>query len=606
MLLIASLVACEATRGTDADVPAGPAWTREYQIFVYGQPPLSYLKAVSGTGIAWSVFHGGVNDAQLAYTRELQAEGIRVASNFPTMQGSPTVMAADPAASDPDFLRRTATQDLAGEPALAMWLQPEPPYLPSHNDPEWQDFLKRRAAEHARGGVDALHIDEVEGVGGHLYLFGFDPDSIVAFRSHMKGLFSAARLRDTFGITDIDSFDYRAYLNGAGARSLGDDPNADLRREFVRFQLLSRRAQLADLIRHTREVAGREVGFAGNAVNLGPQYQVQATVLDFLVYEVMLPLPPQGRLVALHRLGYHLLRKGVTAAFPNIINLRDMVESGRDWSTIAMRFAEAWAAQQSFLLPHNAYVFGGGLTTVTGPATVPEDVIGPMAAFAWGRRDLREARWLAKVGLVYSFKTSLDEFLDMGYALSYTTTGHHNAFLSAGEQLQSEHIPFDVVYAGDEAVIPRRLRAADLDRFEVLVVPPGTTFAEEDRAALDEFERVGGRIVSTLSASDAGGWAVLGDLPSTITVTMAEPSSGDLVAHFVNYDYDRDAGQFRTTPASAISLPLPEGHTGCPDAQFKTPDGESRIIAARVASGRLEISLPPFSVYGLLICTKGA
>lgn len=587
----------------NGDRSAGPDWTRQFQIFVYGTPPLSYLEAVSGTGIAWSVYHSGLNDEQLAYTRELRSRGIHVAANFATMQGSLSVLGNDRSTGDPEFLQRTASMDLAGNTAYALWITPNSPTLPSHNDPEWQAYLKRRVEEQIRGEADAIHIDEVEGLGGHLYLFGFDPDSLAGFRTYLKGRFTSGELATRLGITDPDTFDYAAALQAAGAKGLSDDPITERRREFVRFQLKSRQDQLRDLIAHARSVSPNPVAFAGNAVNLGPQYQVQAALLDFLVYETMLQLPPQGRFLALHRLGYQLMRGGIAAMFPNIVNLLDMANSGKDWDVITHRFAEAWAAQQSFQIPYNAYVFGGGTSTVTGTATAPVEKIGPMTALAWSRRDVRETQLIARVGLVYPFHEVLREYLDTGYAFAYTTTGIHNEFLALGEELQKRHVLFDVVYAGDDELVPRRLDAKRLAGFDTLIVPTGASFTLDDERALSQYRADGGTIVFSAASPDPGTTAVSGNLPESVGVTVAQQSDKAVAAHFVNYDYDRENGRFRPAGPYEISVPLPVGAT-CGQAVFETPGKEPAPAAVHVESSVLHATIPSFDIYGLLVCDR--
>lgn len=77
-------------------------------------------------------------------------------------RGSPGVLGSD---GDEAFLVRTACRDFQGNPSKAMWIQPNPPYLPCHNNPLWQEFLKKRSLDHVRGEADTLDIDEVGGSG---------------------------------------------------------------------------------------------------------------------------------------------------------------------------------------------------------------------------------------------------------------------------------------------------------------------------------------------------------------------------------------------------------------------------------------------------------
>lgn len=113
------------------------------------------------------MYAGGFNENEFSYVKELKKEGVFVASNYPTMQSSEYVT------KDKNLASESACEDINGKKAKALWIQPDPPFLPCHNNPLWEEFLLKRIKEHIDGQADAIHIDEVEGIGGHLYTAGF-------------------------------------------------------------------------------------------------------------------------------------------------------------------------------------------------------------------------------------------------------------------------------------------------------------------------------------------------------------------------------------------------------------------------------------------------
>lgn len=363
--LVAMLLTAACTGGAEQPPPRTPyafprdsGWLSGFQVFVYGQPPLEYLQAVRGSVITWSVYHAGVNEAERDYARELHGAGIRLASNFASMQGSASVT------GDDELNRATACATFRGEKTFASWIVPDPPYLPCNNNPRWLDFLQSRALEHADAEVDALHIDEVEGIGGHLYTAGFDEHCLRGFREYLRAHYSDAELASALGITAPADFDYKQYLLAHGADPdlagpvaadpLAADPRPELRREYVRFQLFSRRDSMRAMIKETRaHRTDRYVAFTANTFFLNANKMPFLDDLDFLIFENTLEFPPAGKHFGEHALARAAAPGKPSAMFPNIFNLLDF-RDGKHWGVYLHWVMEAFAAGEHFLLPHNA------------------------------------------------------------------------------------------------------------------------------------------------------------------------------------------------------------------------------------------------------------
>lgn len=613
-LVLLPLLACG---GSAVEAPKAPyvfpvdsAWLSGFQVFVYGQPQLAYLQAVRGSVITWSVYHAGVNDAERDYARELHGAGIRLASNFASMQGSVSVT------GDEELNRATACMSFDGKPTFASWIVPDPPYLPCNNNPRWLDFLQARAYEHADAEVDALHIDEVEGIAGHLYTAGFDEHCLGGFREYLRKRYSDAELFSAFGITAPAMFDYRRYLieHGAdpglsgpvAADPLAADPRPALRREYVRFQLFSRRDSIRSMIEKTRaHKADRYIGFTANTFFLNANKMPFVADLDFLIFENTLEFPPAGKHFGEHALARAAAPGKPSAMFPNIFNLLDF-RDGKHWGVYLHWVMEAFASGEHFLLPHNAYVFGGGQESVSGSVTMPPKLFRPYADFMARHWAAHDAARMADTAVVFPYGTVLAQYVDKGYATPWAISEPaHLRYLDIARQLQTAHIPFETVFVGDGELVPRPLPAHALDGYKAVVLPTLETLDAATEAALKSFAAAGGKVLRAESL-DAASLAALAtplletDAPATLS--LAPVFDGEaMYVHVVNYDYRRDAAEFEPAPAAQVTVTLPaEFAASAPRAVLSRPGMADRALDLAQNGDRVTFTINGVTDYGLV------
>lgn len=572
-------------------------WLKEKRIYVYGTPPLKYLKEINGSVIAWSVYHGGLNDEELDYVRKLHSEGIKVASNFPTMQASPSVVGSDD-------LEKYACRDINGNPVKALWIQPDPPYLPCHNNPEWQEFLKRRIKEHIDGEVDAIHFDEIEGIGGHLYIAGFCEHCMKGFRRYLSEKFTPSELKSLFGIEEIENFDYREYLISKGARGIFDDPNKKLMKEFVIFQLKSRKQQIGELIRYAREYAGRDIAFGGNLFFLTPNKQIFIDDLDFSVSENFIELPPCGKYTGTYLLARAISEEKPFVMFPNIIDLKFMSLIS-NYETLPLRIMEAGAAGEGFLIPYRAYIFGGGISTVKGTATAPPEKIKNYTKVLVENPEIFSGKIIGEAGILYDFSCALEEYIEKGYAYPYIPSGKvHTGSLGMALYLQKRHIPFRFIYEGDGDFVKKE--PEDINGLKTILVPypPCGTFdrfkllkrAEERGIPVYfipeafriwngekmDFDFLKSEILSTSAGEDVG-----------IVLTEVDKKT---VIHLLNYDYSLKNGFIKTKPFYVRICGKEKGK-----GKTMVPAGNWEEIDIRGENNCLSFIAPEFEIYRTII-----
>lgn len=496
-------------------------WLREYRIYVYGRPPVEYMEKIHASVVAWSVYHGGFNEEELEYVRELHSRGMKVASNFPTMQASASVVGNED-------LERYACRDIKGEPVKALWIQPHSPYLPCHNNPLWQEFMRERIREHIDGEVDAIHFDEIEGTGGHLYIAGFCDYCMNGFREYLAEKYSNQELRDSFGIEDIKTFNYRDYLLSKKARGIWDDPNKRLSEEFVLFQLASRVKQMKELIEYARAYAKRPISFGANLYFFNQNKQIFLEILDFSVSENFIEMPPYGKYAGIYLLAREASGDKPVVMFPNILDLKFLTFLPRGWNTIPLRIMEAGATGGGFLIPHEAYVFGGGTATVTGAATAPPEIIRDYTGFLTENSSLIGGSIIAEVGILYDFSCALKEYVREGYAHPYVPSGKvHTGSLGMALYLQKKHIPFRFIYEGDGEFLKNE--PAKLDGLKAIVVP---------YSPCEGFDRYG----VLRSAGDKGIPVIF--LPHAYKIWNGNEEGMDVFNHssFLSTDADEDTG----------------------------------------------------------------
>ena len=94
-----------------------------------------------------------------------------------------------------------------------------------------------------------------------------------------------------------------------------------------------------------------------------------------------------------------------------------------------------------------------------------------------------------------------------------------------------------------------------------------------------------------------------GDLPRLLWVKTWTHDAGFASLHFVNYDIDFETGRAASTPATRLTVRLPEGVTP-EQAQFLMPGQAPQALALDRAEGRVSFELPPIRVYGVVLIGK--
>jgi len=557
-------------------------WLDKRNIYVYWNPPLDYLRTVNAIGVTWSTYYSGLNDDDKNYVDELHQNGFKVGSNFPTVQANIT---------DNLSLREIAhCVDINGNPSTFIGDQ----YLVCYNNPAWQEFLKNRIREHIDGGADAVHIDEI-GTIGIDFSGGFCDYCLTTFNSYLSNRYSATQLSGLFGIDNIDSFNYRAYLLEKGAQSIWDDPNQNLQSEYLKSQYLGKLTQIRELIQYAREYAGRDILFSGNVYGLAPNQQIYVPYLDFTIFEMPMESLPEGKHFTTYLLGEAMDKSKPFVAFPDIFDLASLSQD--DWWLWRHWLAEACACSGSFLIPYQAYTYGGGQYTLSA------DKISPYTSFISTHSGYYEnVSRLAKVAVLHDLHSTLVNQVNWLASVAWRN------FEDTGRVLQEAHIPFEIIYKGDGEFVDKPITLSDLEKYSVVIIPGDYDFGAATEDLLNQYSQLGGHVIrsdnilegSNLVAEVRGTGVDVGletNASRDLSIMFYERENS-LLVHLINYNYDNSMRNFTPQTQIEITLTIPDNvDLAGKTLRLLSPDTDEETINYTIQGDNVMFTIPNVHEY---------
>lgn len=576
-------------------------WADPYAIWVFGRPPVAYLREVGAAGTLWSVFFWGRNPEEEAYVRRLREAGYWVLSNLASEQGSQWRgergwHGLDPALVEAGACRRNDGSivyfDLGTDTMRVAYMD--------HNTPAWRGRLETMVEEHVAGGADGMLIDGLQGPAVSVFYGGcFSPETVAGFRRYLARRFPPDALRAEFGIGDVQNFDYGRYLAAKGVGNAYEDDNRPLLREYLRFLYSSRLAFLAALIREAKERGGPGFAIAGNAYQFEPKYQPLLPLLDVAVSELPMGTLPEGKQAGLYLLAKAIAGPKPVVGFPDIFVLARL--SPRDHGLWRHWLAEALASGATLLLPYEAFTQGGG------SFTLPAGEIAPYTRFLRAHPEIYtpETRSPARVAVLYDLASTLFDW------------NAWQGYLDLAAALQEQHIPYDVLFLGDGEMAAGTVSREDLRRYEAILLPP-LHRALAAGESLSAHTAAGGKVLRLEPGSVTRVGSLLRQLgvdpglqtdapPSLAVFPRLTPWGG--AVHLVNYDYDYARHGFRRQTDITLKLALPAGVAAADVAgmtlKLLTPDGKDgpteRMLPWRLEGDAITFTVPEVDAYAVAV-----
>lgn len=422
-----------------------------------------------------------------------------------------------------------------GQPIKVPWLTDHqhkgiPYWWCCTNQPQFRQYLRERVQETVRGGAAGVHIDDHLGTAGSLYSGGcFCERCVNGFRHYLQALPEARQ--QALGLSDLASFDYRAYLTAWLAEQGEKKPKLwerPLWAEWEAYQLHAAAAFMAELKALAAETAGRTVPFSANAGLLWYPHLTDYHVLDFFSAEIDHEAA-QRRFSDLPLFAYRLaeaLGRPLAAT-----------ASGWDWAFVKEQdldglvrgwIAESYAAGHFLMAPHHQWCY----TSEKGTHWYD----GPTEAYAPLYRFVRE-----HADLFDGYET----LVDVGVLYSHTSVRRNRQpLLEACAALAQKNVSYRLIVAGD-SLLAHPLSGEELASAPgLIVVRP----VELDPAAWGWVNGEGGRGrvfegVEEALAKVRPAVRIEGDVPVR-ALPRVKPGEAAVI-HLLNRDYDPDADDVR-------------------------------------------------------------
>ncbi|MBT3377226.1 MAG: LamG domain-containing protein [Lentisphaerae bacterium] len=340
--------------------------------------------------------------------------------------------------------------DLDGNPVVAPWMvafnREKPWYWGCNNRPRFLEHSVERATKALKAGADWIQFDDWSMI-VHAHSWGgacFCDDCMVAFRDYLSGEIPEGELQG-MGITDVESFDYLAFLKRQ--HGIGDAATYKAKRGglvttavFERFQRLSVRRFFKELRRRLDAVRGGVVPLSLNATFYHPSQKsnYMADIVDFL----------QGETWHMGLVDLAIPAKTAEA----IGTWQVFVPKPRELRTARRAIAASYALGQLMLIPWDMYM-GSDATGIRPRYYGTPEQYGDLFAFAKDNGTL------------------LDGFETCSWAAVLVDLDNYdkNRTRSICERLFKAQIPFRFVPVG-ASFYPIALDFAALENAQVVVV----------------------------------------------------------------------------------------------------------------------------------------
>jgi hypothetical protein len=362
-----------------------------------------------------------------------------------------------------------------------------PVYNMNLNEKGWESFIRSEIRSAIDAGADGILLDEIQAQ--TLYI-GFESGGVfnkvdmTGFRKFLKKVYTNQELSSRFGINNIESFNYRNYLNNNGYNHTWRTApwEAPLFNEFrvyeIQATLKVQKKMIAWAKRYAKSKYNRDIVFMGNTSD-GMAYSLPFEVnLDaawceypYLFYNY----PPHNKIIPSAKLRVDdRWKKGLyLTQVPTNANL---VDRGSIPNIIKVFWAEAYAANAECNVP---YEVPASSTHTYSPDLL---VLAPYFRFIDKYRQYYggDWSWKPRVGFFYPLSSNL------GIPDSYI--GSTLALFEAG-------IQFDVIFSGDGRMIKNNCTLKKLQEYPVIIYPNAAGITKRQMNLILNYLKEGGTVI---------------------------------------------------------------------------------------------------------------
>ena len=524
-------------------------------------------------------------------------------ANLDMCSAQPWNLARDPK------LREAIARDFDGNGLVVPWfpavVDGVPAYAGCINHPVYRENVRQRVRDGAAAGCKGLHVDCANGLTGILGRHGgcYCTHCMEGFKKYLVGKYSRQQLSD-MGIDNIKTWDFAAQVKrAAGTKQLllkltkgkrRIDEQVPLFRHYQNFLAQSTVSWVEELGKLVKQLGGPNVGFSVNGGRV-ERWLALSSFTDFFTCEVRHD-PEQrripSRVVGLYRAAESLdTMLSVTAGTVN--DWHQPAKGGMDY-LVAMWVAFAYANGHLFIVPNNVWCYSEekGEHAYRGP----EEVLLPLYRFIRRNERLLDGYDpIEQIGVVYRPSGPVEVAGKRRWVDPFSET--------CGELVEA-HYSCGVLFPGRSSR-GHGLSEQALKRFDRVVIPEGVVLRGKEKAILDSWKRQGRAVPWADPESALHGIEPLVRIAEGKRVWIfprknKKNPAAPIVCHLFNpcYDVKHDTMIEQTNIVISLRSDLANHHVR--KVIFYTPYEEPRELPVRSVQGRIEVTLPELTLWGIL------
>jgi hypothetical protein len=431
-----------------------------------------------------------------------------------------------------DIWEECAARTYTGEAVHSNWVEvvnhKHIAYQMCRNNPVWRQYLKKIMEIQIDAGVPGIQLDECELPITALQAGGcFCNDCRKQFREYLKELKAKGKLDAKYNDLDLDTFDYKEYLNERGLKFPKDPKGVPLFREYWEFQVRAVKKYFTELVDHAKEYGlrtkNKEILVSGNFFNLMPVYYPIESKVDVIITEMRQTVFKQPYWYR-YSAGFAGEKTIVVAENPYggiVPELVEMLETGNGYDLYRLFLLEASVYGCNMAVPYGGWMGNTIKDSFTPPRGVTEEV----QKFLADNERLFSKKSGTNVAVLYSWPSYYWRETATGYSgnlvdnnesglLSYKVDDINNPntprlpFWEVIKYLSDKQVNYDVKMSADD-----ELRADDfsldyIKDYKLIVLPDCDVLTENQTKVLEEFVSRGSNLlIFGRAAENVSGWA---------------------------------------------------------------------------------------------------
>lgn len=369
-------------------------------------------------------------------------------------------------------------------------------------DPGWQEFLIKQTKEMIDAGIEGVLIDEstfnvqvISMAGGT-----FDKISVTKFPEYLKNKYSAEQLQSNFQIEDINSFNLVEHIKTKLPSDWNTQrPPLPLIYEFKQFQLVETDKfyrNFYNQLKQYGEEQGRHIFFAFP----GGDYEWQRLPTDYIDDYItgeefyFSDGSAASRAAVRNKIWEGLAPFRIVRVEVEVDKADYLQETKNLFKYI---FADIYSSGGRMIVEENTLLTmdkNGDYISAEESISYDLDEAAKYVNFATAHQDFFNLDEPADVALVRSEASAKGG----GWAMPVEERNIWSSLGVSGvaDMLLNLHVPFHMLYSGDEDLFKDRITLEKLNQYKVVIFPAIFMLSDEETNAVLEYVNAGGKVIT--------------------------------------------------------------------------------------------------------------